>query len=282
MRHRGETGCEEPALGIGVERAGKSKVPNCLKPAECSALLRKAVPVLQVMEALETTEQREAMRRTFGVPPEPLPSGDLATRSPGQSARSRAELEWQRRRAEKPIRAVLGRLMDAHTDERAWRIGADGEVMVGRELARVAQREPRWRFLHAIPVGDHGSDIDHIAIGPAGVFTINAKHHPEARVWVGGGTFIVNGNRVPYIRNSRYEAQRAARMLSNATATPVPVFGLIVPVRCRNLTVKTPPVGVAVIPQHDLVRWFLSLPAQMCDQRIATIFEAARRPSTWA
>jgi hypothetical protein len=226
------------------------------------------------------------MRRTFGVPPERLPpeglvAGDLATNTPGQAARRQAELEWQRRRTEKPVRAVLGRLLDVHTDERAWRIGADGEELVGRRLAKVAERDSRWRFLHAIPVGDRGSDIDHLAIGPGGVFTINAKHHPDARIWVGGGTFIVNGNRVPYIRNSRYEAQRAGRLLSKAIASPVPVFGLIVPVRCKHLTVRTPPVGVAVIPQHDLLRWFLSMPTAASDQQTQSIFEAARQPLTW-
>lgn len=207
---------------------------------------------------------------------------DLAANQPGQAARRRADLEWQKRRSEKPLRAVLGRLFDAHTDERAWRIGADGEELVGRELLTVAQKDPRWRFVHSVPVGDRGSDIDHVAIGPGGIFTINAKHHPDARIWVGGGTFMVNGQRQPYIRNARYEAQRAARLLSTATGAPVPTFGMIVPVRCGKLTVKTPPVGVVVIPRFDLRRWMLSLPAIVPDFRIQTIFEAARRPHTWS
>lgn len=211
-----------------------------------------------------------------------MPVVDLAANRPGQAARQRADAEWQKRRTEKPIRAVLGRFFDIHTDERAWRIGADGEEIVGRELLDIAQRDPRWRFLHAVPVGDRGVDIDHVAIGPGGVFTINAKHHPNARIWVGGGTFMVNGQRLPYIRNSRYEAQRAARLLSRAARTPVPAFGMIVPVRTGRLTVKTPPVGVVVIPRVDLTRWMLSLPVIVSLPQIHAIFEAARRPSTWA
>lgn len=222
----------------------------------------------------------DAPLRTFGLPPE-TPAVDLALNRPGQAARQRADAEWQKRRAEKPIRALLGRVFDVHTDERAWRIGADGEELVGRELFNIAQQDPRWRFLHAIPVGDRGSDIDHVAIGPGGVFTINAKHHPDGRIWVGGGTFIVNGQRLPYIRNSRYEAQRAARLLSKAVGAPVPVFGMIVPVRSAKLTVKTPPVGVVVIPHFDLSRWMLSLPVIVPLPRLHAIFEAARKPSTW-
>jgi len=36
-----------------------------------------------------------------------------------------------------------------------------------------------------------------------GVFTVNAKHHPHTKVWVGGDTFIVGGHRVDYIRRPR-------------------------------------------------------------------------------
>ncbi|MDP9431276.1 MAG: NERD domain-containing protein [Actinomycetota bacterium] len=49
------------------------------------------------------------------------------------------------------------------TDERAWRIGADGEKAVA---ARLAELGDRWRVLHAVPVGERGSDIDHVVIGP--------------------------------------------------------------------------------------------------------------------
>lgn len=270
-------GNEEP---VGVLcRAVWALGPEC--PINNAKWLRTLNPYARLPSSSWETERTDGVVRTFGLPPE-IPVVDLATNRPGQAARLRADTEWQKRRAEKPVRAVLGRLFDVHTDERAWRVGADGEELVGRELLAVAQRDPRWRFLHAVPVGDRGSDIDHVAIGPGGVFTINAKHHRSARIWVGGGTFIVNGQRLPYIRNSRYEAQRAARLLSKAMGAPVSTFGMIVPVRCGSLTVKTPPLGVVVIPSFDLSRWLLSLPAIMRLDQIRAIFEAARCPSTWS
>lgn len=36
------------------------------------------------------------------------------------------------------------------------------------------------------------------------------KHHPGAKIWVDGDTFMVNGTRAPYVRNSRHEARRGA------------------------------------------------------------------------
>jgi hypothetical protein len=44
-----------------------------------------------------------------------------------------------------------------------------------------------------LPVGDRDSDIDHVVIGPVGVFTIDAKNHPQANVWVRDDTCKVNG-----------------------------------------------------------------------------------------
>jgi hypothetical protein len=84
---------------------------------------------------------------------------------------------------------------DSCTDEWAWRIGADGEEKVAAQFDKVAGKDPRWQFIHAIPVGTRGSDIDHLVVGPGGVFTVNAKNHPNAKVWVGGDTFLVNGHR---------------------------------------------------------------------------------------
>jgi hypothetical protein len=48
-----------------------------------------------------------------------------------------------------------------------------------------------------------GADIDHLVIGPPGVFTINTKHHRDARIWVGGNMVKVNNFKQPdYLRNS--------------------------------------------------------------------------------
>jgi hypothetical protein len=104
--------------------------------------------------------------------------------------------------------------MRVHTNERAWRLGAAGEIRVGVQLDKLTRRDPRWHTLHSVPVGTRGSDIDHVVIGPGGVFTINTKHHPGAEIWVGGDTVLVNGVRQAYVRNSRHEAERAGRLLS--------------------------------------------------------------------
>ncbi len=101
-------------------------------------------------------------------------------------------------------------------------------------------------MLHAVPVGNRGSDIDHVAIGPGGVWTLNTKTHPGKSVWIGKHQVRVDGHKTHYLRNSRHEAERASRLLTSACGFPVTVraalvflTGTLIP----DVTIK-PPDGV--------------------------------------
>ena len=243
------------------------------RPVESLAPREPAQPVTPVIEETPISP----VEKTWS---------DLANNAPGQAAREQAKEEWRVRREEKPVRAVLGRLLNVHTDERAWRIGADGEEAVGTQLEKLARKDPRWRVLHAVPVGDRGSDIDHLAIGPAGVFTINTKHHPGAKIWVGKDQLRVNGHVQPYIRNSRFEAHRAAKLLSAACDFDVRSDALIVLYAVEEITVKTEPgekAGSAVHVKYrrQAIRWLRKQPTVLTDEQIDKIYEQARRSSTW-
>jgi hypothetical protein len=202
---------------------------------------------------------------------------DLATNQPGAEARERAIAE----RDAAPIKSLLARAIGVHTDERAWRLGADGEGKVAERLRKLLRRDPRWRVLHAIPVGKRGSDIDHLVIGPGGVFSLNAKHHPHAKIWVGGETLMVDGHKQPYIRNSRHEAACAAKLLTQACGFPVYVEGVIVPVNAKDVVVKAPPREVHVVPRMQLTHWLTRHGEVHPVSTVDAIFEAARRSTTW-
>lgn len=203
--------------------------------------------------------------------------GDLAARRPGAQAREQAVALRQAA----PVRTFLARVLRVHTDERAWRLGADGEEKVAAQLDKLLRRDPRWRVIHAIPVGDRGSDIDHLVIGPGGVYSLNAKHHPGAKVWVAGNTFMVNGQRQPYLRNSRHEAERASKLLTVATGRHVLVTGVVVPVGADDLVIRQAPVGVEVVNRMRLVKWLRARPESLDGRAVEVVFEAARRSTTW-
>ena len=180
--------------------------------------------------------------------------------------------------AQAPVLNFVARVLGVKTEERAWRVGAKGEEKVAKELAELG---PRWRVLHAVPVGENGSDIDHVVIGPAGVITLNAKRHPRGRAWIGERAIIVNGQRTDYLRNSRFEAKRASRLLSAACGRAVDVTAAIVFVDLENYTVKQMPADVQVTTRLRLVKWLRSLPVVLDDTEVEEIYARARLASTW-
>ncbi|MFF2300083.1 nuclease-related domain-containing protein [Arthrobacter sp. NPDC058127] len=109
-----------------------------------------------------------------------LERGGLSDRIPGQSVIEKLLAD----RAGASSRSFLGRIFGADPltpDNHPWYKGALGEVAVGRILERLG---PEWTVLHAVPVGAGTSDIDHVLIGPSGVFTLNTKNHTGQSVWV--------------------------------------------------------------------------------------------------
>ncbi len=136
-----------------------------------------------------------------------------------------------------------------------------------------------------MPVGTRGSDIDHVLIGPGGVYTVNTKKHPGKKVWVGGDTIMISGQRVPYVRNSEFEAERAERLLTKAVGFPVavrPVIVFLTGTLIPDVTVKTPPQRVIILDRTDVPGAFKRAPARLSAPQIDTIYAAARISTTWS
>lgn len=177
-------------------------------------------------------------------------------------------------------RILLGKRAWRHAPS-TWELGAVGERLVAAELQRLCQRDPRWRVLHSIPVGTNGSDIDHVIIGPAGVFTLNTKHHAGKSLWVAGNTFMVNGQRQHHIRNARFEASRASKLLTAAMGAPVMVRGFVVPVNAKKLVVKEAPEDVTIVNRAALCRHLRSLPPVLDQSAVEALYARARLLTTW-
>lgn len=199
---------------------------------------------------------------------------DLATNRPGQDlAKQAAEL-----RREAPIRTTLARVLGVHTDERAMRIGAKGERLVA---ARLEGLPDGWHVLHAIHVRrDRDTDVDHVVIGPGGVYCLNTKHHPEKTLVVRGDSFRVDGYRQHYVRASRAEARKASRLLTAACGRPIDVHPLIVVVGAY-LDVRQQPADVTVLRRKDVAKWLRKRPALLTPADVESIYDMARRSTTW-
>ncbi|MGI5245741.1 nuclease-related domain-containing protein [Dactylosporangium sp. CA-139066] len=282
----GEIHMEETADRDAVMAAiahWQENAPPTAEPASGDPLsaIRPHEPTAADVETTSTDTELIAPQAPPAVDDEPAAAvedwEDLALRRAGAEAREQAVALRQAA----PVRTFLARVLGVHTDERAWRIGADGEEKVARQLAVLIERDSRWRAIHAIPVGDRGSDIDHLVIGPGGVYSLNAKHHPDAKVWVGGNTVMVNGQRQPYVRNSRHEAERASKLLTAATGRPVVVTGVIVIVGADDIVIKQAPDDVHVVNRMRLRKWLQARADALDEAAIEAVFQTARQSTTW-
>lgn len=221
------------------------------------------------------------------APPRVLRAVDLAANRPGENARRTA----QALTAARPVRTRIARVLRRHTDADAFRRGAAGEVATARALRHLVRpwwswiRAPRrpWYVLHSIAVGTRGADIDHLLIGPAGVFSLNTKNL-RGRVWVGDGTITVNGAPVPYSTKAAREAQRVRTCLEPLTSSGRALHVVPVVVVVTG-TVTGRPVtsdGVHVLPVGNLARWLQRRGPILPPDQVEELYEAARVSTVWS
>ncbi|ARC56543.1 hypothetical protein AS850_05575 [Frondihabitans sp. 762G35] len=211
-----------------------------------------------------------------------LPLGD---RTAGLSV---IERFWELQ-SERPPRGRVARILGASPlapEASSWFAGAVGEIEVAQRLRALSaggagRGGGSWRVVHSVPVGDRGADIDHVVIGPPGVFTINTKNHTGRKVWAGSRTFLVDGHREPYLQKSKHEATRAAKLLREALGREVPVRALIVVVGAASLTVKQQPDDVTILGAVQTVPFLRRQKAQLSVDDVREITRVALRPRTW-
>ncbi|KQW06228.1 hypothetical protein ASC66_06780 [Leifsonia sp. Root4] len=163
-------------------------------------------------------------------------------------------------------------------DARPWYLGAVGEIAVGDILERLPEG---WSARHALPVRTKESDIDHVVVGPGGVFTINTKHHAGKSIWVAGRTMLVDGQRQQYIRNAEGESARLARLLGERMPHHVPVHPLIVVVDPKRIMVKVRPERVRVLNSHEVRRWLKQQPETLSSDAVSDLLTVIDDPTLW-
>jgi Nuclease-related domain len=216
-----------------------------------------------------------------GPMPEGMTDGDeyfiqfrrsTATNKAGSGAREKANEE----RGKAPVRTVLARVLDAHTDERAWRRGAEGEERVGRQLSRLPKG---WYVFHDLTIGSRGANLDHLVVGPGGVFALNTKNL-TGNVWIGDHAIRHNGKRTDFLRSVKREAQSASERLGRAVGFPVFAVPVLV-IFATKVTGAGRPPDVRVIEGSRIRRWLEKKPSSLSAEHAMRIARAADDPSIW-
>jgi hypothetical protein len=164
------------------------------------------------------------------------------------------------------------------TDSVSWYLGALGEIEVGKILSRLP---PEWRVFHAVPIGKAGADIDHLVVGPGGIFTINTKHHRGKKIWVAERSFMVNGQKQPHLRNSKFEATRVTKMLRERMPQLPPAQAVIALVSPASITIRKKPDEVKVLDALNVRRWLQKRPVALAETDLVELAAIIDAPETW-
>ncbi len=173
---------------------------------------------------------------------------------------------------------LLTKVFRIRTAATSWEVGAAGERIVGAALSSLEGRG--WYVLQSVRLPS-GADIDHVVIGPAGVFTVNTKHHRGASIWVGDEMATINRAKEPYPRRSRGEAARAAKSLTTACGFDVhaqPVLAFVNAGKIRDGQTRN---RVLVADGHMLGSILWGLPGKLSPPTVDAIYAAARDARTW-
>jgi hypothetical protein len=95
---------------------------------------------------------------------------------------------------------------------RAWRRGAQGERRTAKRLRPLTQRG--WVVLHDRAIPGFPGNVDHLVIGPTGVFVVDSKLWSGRAVTVADGVLFVGGFPVD-LRPTLWEAEHVAAVLAD-------------------------------------------------------------------
>ncbi|MGC0330623.1 hypothetical protein RKD23_003613 [Streptomyces sp. SAI-170] len=205
--------------------------------------------------------------------PDPAPSEDLARNRPGAGV-----LGLIAERGPTPTQRLRAKLLRRPSEWDSWYTGLEGERRVGRELERLAAHG--WRVLHGVPKSN-GGDIDHLLIGPGGVFSMNTKTHPGAAVWVGDTMAKINGGKpVPYAVASLAEAAYAQGVLERHCNFAVPVEPALVFVGIASLDRAATQYSVRIYQERDVAA-LGPVTGKFTPGQVEQIFAVARRRRNW-
>jgi len=130
--------------------------------------------------------------------------------------------------------------------------GARGEEQVGARLEELS--DERWRVIHDASFGR--GNVDHILVGPGGVFTVETKSHP--------GPVQVRRLHGETIRQVHAE-RKLVESITGLPVEPLLVFSAAWVDRPRARR-----KGVRVLPAHMLPAYLAERPARLSSEEIAS------------
>ena len=157
----------------------------------------------------------------------------------------------------------------------AWRTGALGEERTGKILAPLESLG--FRVIHDRLIPGSKANIDHVVVGPPGVFTVESKNYTGKLSVRHGEVWVAGRRKTEILAQAKCEAAAVAAIVS-----PIPVTPLLCVHRADLGWFKAEANGVRIVGPGQLVKLLLKAPVQLRPdevQRLADQIDRAFRPA---
>jgi hypothetical protein len=154
---------------------------------------------------------------------------------------------------------------------------AEGQRQIAGELALLPAG---WTVFHSLPLPTEGV-LDHVVVGPTGVFPVVVAHHPGRRMTVAGRVVTVAGTRLPTVLGAEADADRVGRLLAAQHLGVVPVQPVVVAGAGTRLKVAERPRGVLVVAAEQLRARLLEKPVVLAADEVASVVRLLDAPEYW-
>jgi hypothetical protein len=139
-----------------------------------------------------------------------------------------------------------------------------------------------WHVIHDLPLGRQGTVVEHLLVGPGGIFTVAERGRVTERVVVEGRQMTVDGVPVGHLHASRMEAARVQGLLLTAGCAEITVRSLLVVRGTLDTDGRDDPGATLVVTRASLPVALRALPAMLPPDRVSAIAHVARQRVTWA
>ena len=194
-------------------------------------------------------------------------------REAGQGAREKADAIASKH----PVRSFLSKLTGnlIESPDYSWRVGADTEEAVGRELAQLPRA---WFVRHDVTLAAKWN-ADHVVVGPPGAFVLDSKYRSgDVRTTRKG--IRIDGYKTDMAAGVQDQAREISRRLRESAGLrswvqPVLVFD-------NEVRGHREPDGVHVVDLYEVAAYLQDLPDELAAIEVQRVGRALMDDRTWS
>ena len=140
---------------------------------------------------------------------------------------------------------------------------------------------PEWTVLQAEPAPYGQNVVDHLIVGPSGLYAITTIAHHDRRVVVDGESLTIGRSRTLMLGDSRREAARIAQQISVRVKAAVEVTPLVVLITPVTMKTGATQGTVAVLPSTAVHDWLVAQPRVHSSGALALYERVALDQGEW-